>query len=125
MRRGLFASQRPAVRIGSITVRPLPTPTYEERDRVDRRSHLELDEFCRKRNAQAHQPVCVELPVFVAVAPEPVAAVVVPLVGKAHGYTVVVEGPHLFDESVVELLVPLARQKRFDRLADGLPRRLR
>jgi hypothetical protein len=49
----------------------------------------------------------------------------VPLVGKAHGYTVVVEGPHLFDESVVELLVPLARQKRFDRLADGLPRRLR
>ena len=64
MRRGLFASQRPAVRIGSITVRPLPTPTYEEgANRVDRRSHLELDEFCRKRPQPPSLTICpAELP---------------------------------------------------------------
>jgi len=36
-------------------------------------------------NAQAHQAVLVELPILVAVAAEPVAAVVVPLIGKAYG----------------------------------------
>src|SRR5262245_14627437 len=43
------------------------------------------------------------------------AAVVVPLVGKAHGDPVPGEGPELLDETVVELSVPLAREKVNDR----------
>jgi hypothetical protein len=36
-------------------------------------------------DAQTHQSMLVEFPVLVAVAAEPVAAVVVPLIGKAYG----------------------------------------
>ena len=39
-------------------------------------------------DAQAHWAVIVELPILVAVAAEPVAAVIVPFVGEAHGDTV-------------------------------------
>ena len=65
-------------------------------------------------DAPPHQPVLVELPVLVAVAAEPVAAVVVPLIGEAHGDAVVAERPELLDQAVVELAVPFARQKRLD-----------
>src|SRR5262245_9170125 len=68
-------------------------------------------------DAQPHQPVRVELPVLVAVAAEPVAAVVMPFVSEAHGEAVVVERPELLDQTIVELLVPLARQERFNGLA--------
>src|SRR5215471_19432968 len=67
-------------------------------------------------NAQPHQAVCVEFPVLVAVAAEPAAAVVVPLIGEAHGDAVVAVGPELLDQAVVELSVPLARQERLDGL---------
>ena len=77
------------------------------------------------RDAATHEAVLVEFPVLVAVRPEPVARVVMPLVGEAYGEAIIGKCPELLDQSVVELLVPLARQKRFDRLADGLPRRLR
>src|SRR5512144_373448 len=69
------------------------------------------------RDAQAHQPVLVELPVLVAVAAEPVAAVVVPLVGEAHGDAVVAERPQLLDQPVIELAAPLAGEERLDRRA--------
>ena len=47
------------------------------------------------RDPQAHQAVLVELPVLVAVAAEPLAAVVVPFIGEAHGDAVAREGPQL------------------------------
>ena len=68
-------------------------------------------------DAQAHQAVLVEFPVLVAVAAEPVAAVVVPLIGEAHGDAVVAERPDFLDQAVVELAVPFARQERLDGLA--------
>jgi len=36
-------------------------------------------------DAQAHQAAFVEFPILVAIAAEPMAAVVVPFIGKAHG----------------------------------------
>ena len=63
----------------------------------------------------AIRPSRVELPVLVAVGAEPLAGVVVPLVGEAHGDAVVGEGPELLDQPVVELALPLAGQEGDDR----------
>ena len=52
-------------------------------------------------DASPHEAVIVELPVLVAVGAEPVVAVVVELVGKAHGDAVARKCPHL-DQPVVE-----------------------
>src|SRR2546423_12543814 len=68
-------------------------------------------------DAQAHQAVLVEFPILVAIAAEPVAAVVMPLIGEAHGDAVVAEGPHFLDQPVVELAVPFAGEEGFDLLA--------
>ncbi len=51
-----------------------------------------------------HQAGRVELPVLVAIGAEPVAAIVVPLIGKAHGDPVLRKGPQLFDQPVVKFL---------------------
>src|SRR6516162_5743724 len=59
----------------------------------------------------------VEFPVLVAVAAEPVATVVMPFIGKTHRDAVLAKGPDLFDQAVVELAAPLARQKRLNRRA--------
>jgi hypothetical protein len=48
-------------------------------------------------DAQVHQPVFIELPVLVAIAAEPIAAIVVPFVGEANRDSVLVERPNLFD----------------------------
>src|ERR1700732_1145875 len=69
------------------------------------------------RDAQAHQAMLFEFPVLVAIAAEPVPAVIVPFVGKAHGDSARMEGPEFLDQPVVELAVPLSGQKGFDRLA--------
>src|SRR5260221_14717362 len=68
-------------------------------------------------DAEAHQSVLVEFPVFVTVAPEPVAAVVVPLISKAHCNPVLAKRPELLDQPVVQLSDPFPRQERFDSLA--------
>src|SRR4029450_7006481 len=68
-------------------------------------------------DAPLHEPVRIELPVLVAVASEPEAAVVAPLVREAHRDAVPVERPELLDQAVVELSVPLAREECLDRLA--------
>src|SRR5688572_20209678 len=68
-------------------------------------------------DAQPHQAVLVELPILVAVAAEPAAGIVVPLIGEPHGDAIVAESPDFLDQAVVELLVPFARQERIDRLA--------
>src|SRR5262249_13243441 len=68
-------------------------------------------------NTQLHQAVLVEFPVLVAVAAEPVATVVVPLIRKTNRDAVIVKSPNLLDQPVVELALPLARQKPFDGFA--------
>src|ERR1700682_5275807 len=69
------------------------------------------------RDAQAHQAMFVEFPVLVAVAAEPVPAVIVPFIGKADGDAIRTEGPDFLDQPVVKLAVPLSRQKGLDRLS--------
>ena len=59
-------------------------------------------------NAHPHQAVLVELPVFVAVAAKPLAAIIVPLVGKAHCDAIFAEGPDFLDEPVIEFADPFA-----------------
>src|SRR5271157_1328127 len=56
----------------------------------------------------AHQPPIVELPQLVAVAAEPVARVVVPLVLELHSDPLAGECPESLDQAVVELALPLA-----------------
>ena len=68
-------------------------------------------------DAEAHQALLIELPVFVPVAAEPVPAVVVPFVGEADRDAIVAEGPDFLDQAIVELAAPFARQKPLDGLA--------
>src|SRR5215472_19373330 len=68
-------------------------------------------------NAKSHQAVLVEFPVLVAIAPKPVAAVIVPLIGEAYGDAVVAKRPEFLDEPVVEFTLPLAREKSHDIVA--------
>src|SRR3546814_10589142 len=61
--------------------------------------------------ARAHQAARVELPILIAVGAEPVARVVMPLIGEADGDPVLAPGPDLLDETVVELLRPFPLQE--------------
>src|SRR5207253_22480 len=70
------------------------------------------------RVAAPHQPVTVELPVFVSVGAEPVSAVVVPLVREANGDAITAHRPELLDQTVVQLPGPLAGEN-----ADALSQR--
>src|SRR5215813_10663435 len=74
-------------------------------------------EIVDARYPASHEPLIIELPVLVAVRPEPVARVVVPLVSKTHGDAVALTSPEFLDQSVVQLLGPLARQKLLDGFA--------
>src|SRR4051794_469542 len=67
----------------------------------------------------AHQAVVVELPVLVAVGAEPVAGVVVPLVGEPDGDAVPGEHPQLLDEPVIQFAGPLAGEEVLDRRPAG------
>src|SRR5262249_45224980 len=64
-----------------------------------------------------HQAFRVELPILVSVAAKPVTGIIVPFIGKAHGDPIVAESPHLLNQSVIELAIPLAREERLDLLA--------
>src|SRR5271165_3835861 len=64
-----------------------------------------------------HQAVLIELPVLIAVRPEPVSAVVVPLIGKAYSHPVLAEAPQRLDEPIVEFTLPLAGEEADDGLA--------
>src|SRR5262245_56235468 len=66
------------------------------------------------RDPPPHQAMLVKFPIFVAVTPEPIAAVVVPFIGKAHGNAVVAPGPDLLDKAVVEFAGPFALKERND-----------
>src|SRR5690348_10313069 len=69
--------------------------------------------------AASHQPELVELPVLVAVGTEPLTRVVVPFVGEAHRDPCAFERPDFLDESIVELLRPLALEELDDGRAPG------
>src|SRR3984957_1893551 len=62
----------------------------------------------------SHQALFVELPILVAIAAKPVAGIVVPFIGKAHGYPVVAKRPDLLDQPVFQLASPLAHEECLD-----------
>src|SRR3954468_16271073 len=68
-------------------------------------------------DANGHETLGIEFPVLVAVAAEPLTAVVMPLVREANRDAVLVEGPELLDQPVAQLTLPLAREERFDLVA--------
>ena len=61
----------------------------------------------------------IERPLLVAVAAEPGAVRIMPLVGEAGGDAVAGEGPHFLDEAIIQLLLPLAGQEGDDSGAAG------
>src|SRR5215471_8547073 len=65
----------------------------------------------------AHEPILGELPVFIAIGPEPVARVIMPLIREAHRNAGVMKGPELFDEAVVQLFGPCALETLDNSLA--------
>src|SRR6204780_3209538 len=68
------------------------------------------------RQAQSHQAMLVEFPVFVAVAAKPMAAIM-PLVGETHGDSVLAKRPKLLDQPIIEFTRPFARQERLNGFA--------
>ena len=70
--------------------------------------------FIDAGKSQFHQACCVELPVLIPVGAEPLPAVVVILVGKAHSDPVCPETPELLDQSIVELPSPFPDQESFN-----------
>src|SRR5260370_19892126 len=68
-------------------------------------------------DAQAHQAMFVEFPILVAVAPKPMPAIVMPLVGESHGDAIVRESPYLLDQPIVQFARPFSLQERLNGLA--------
>src|SRR5512141_2033717 len=92
--------------IGATTCRPMELPlAFRDWHIVD------------TGNASPHEPVLIKLPVFVAVGAVPIAGVITPLVGKAYRYPIVMEGPKLLDEAIIELPFPLSRKELNDGFA--------
>src|SRR5215471_7930517 len=67
----------------------------------------------------SHEALVIELPVLVAVRPEPATRVVVPLVSETNSNSVALTSPKFLDQPVVELLDPLASEELLDRLPAG------
>src|SRR5450432_821587 len=92
--------------IGTTPRRPaIPAPVRGNRQVVD------------ASDPQAHETVLIELPVFIAITAKPIAAVIVPLIGKTDGDSILAKRPQLLDQPIVELANPFARQERLDRAA--------
>jgi hypothetical protein len=68
-------------------------------------------------DAPLHEAGVVELPILVTITTKPLAGIVVPFIGKAHGYPAVAKRPDLFDQPIVQLALPFAREKCLDGLA--------
>src|SRR5690348_16786996 len=67
--------------------------------------------------AATHQATLIELPVFVAVGTEPIAAVIVPLIGESHRDAVVVKSPEFLDQAIIEFAIPFPDQERANGIA--------
>src|ERR1700678_2159162 len=64
-----------------------------------------------------HDALGVEFPVLVAVGAKPLSGIVVRFGGEAHGNPCAVERPQFFDEPILQLTIPFARQELNDFLA--------
>jgi 2-keto-3-deoxy-L-rhamnonate aldolase RhmA len=60
-------------------------------------------------DASAHQSLLIKFPVLVAIAAEPIAAIVMPFVSKPYRDTVFAKCPDFLDQAIIQLLVPFAR----------------
>src|SRR4051812_16457343 len=89
-----FASQPKLTQTGVVVGPSTKRPMVLALVRLDRK-------VVDARDPPAHQAMLVELPVFVAVGAEPVARVVVPLVGEADGDPVLVLRPEFLDPTVI------------------------
>src|SRR5271169_1761211 len=69
--------------------------------------------FVNAGEAPGHQTISIELPVLVAIGPEPVAAVVAVFVGEARSDPVASERPQLVAQPIVQFVRPFAREKGF------------
>src|SRR5579859_1713153 len=69
--------------------------------------------------AGKHQAIFIELPVLVAIGAEPVARIIVILVGEAHRDAIALKRPQLFDQSVVKFARPLSSEKGDDLLSSN------
>src|SRR6202166_5346170 len=67
--------------------------------------------------SQAHQPVLIELPILIAIRAKPIPRVIVPFISEAHGDTVSLERPKLFDQPTVQLFRPFASEEHDDFLS--------
>src|SRR6266436_6672747 len=67
--------------------------------------------------AKLHQAMVTKLPILIAVRAKPIPGVIVPFVGETHGNAIPGVSPELFDQPVVQLFRPLARQKLDDFLS--------
>jgi hypothetical protein len=76
-------------------------------------------EVVDRGDAPTHQAAGIELPVLVAEAPVPLAAVIAPFIGEADGDADLVEGPDLLDQPVFEFARPFPGQELDDRRAPG------
>ena len=65
--------------------------------------------------APLHQPICAKLPILVAVGAEPIGGIIMPFICETHGDSVAGETPKLLDQSIIELAIPLPREKCDDR----------
>ena len=70
-------------------------------------------------DAAAHVALLVKFPVLVAVGAKPVFRIIVPFVGEADGDAISLKSPKLFDEAIVQFLVPLAGQEFNDGVASS------
>ena len=64
-----------------------------------------------------HQAVLVEFPILVAIRAEPVARIIVPLVGKPNRDAIALVRPKLLDQPVIQFLLPLSGKKGLNLLA--------
>jgi hypothetical protein len=62
----------------------------------------------------AHQALLVEFPILVAIGPKPMPAIVTPFIGEPYGDPVILVGPNLLDQAVVQLPRPFTREKGLD-----------
>src|SRR5450759_3984767 len=69
--------------------------------------------------AEAHQAVLIKLPVLVSVGPEPVAGIVVKLIGETDGDTIFSKGPEFLNKAIIDFPDPFAGQE-FDDLRPAL-----
>jgi hypothetical protein len=65
-------------------------------------------EIVDARNSKPGKPMLIVFPILISVGTEPVAAIVMALIGETHSDPVLPGGPDFFNEAVVKLARPFA-----------------